>query len=67
MGGGSGGGGAMGGGAGGGGAVQFTQYARDLIDTSTTDTALPRPASEWQNLDDSMPITFPPSFFDGGL
>jgi hypothetical protein len=58
----------MGGGAGGGGAApQFTQYVRDLIDSSTTATATPRPASEWQTLDDSMPITFPPSFFDGGL
>ena len=60
------GGGSGGGTAGGAGTTQFTQYVRELIVTGTSDTAQPRPASEWQALPDDAPITYPQSFFDGG-
>jgi hypothetical protein len=55
------------GGAAGGAATQFTQFARDLINTRTTASALPADAGEFQGLPDDAPITYPPSFFDGGL
>lgn len=63
-------GGAAGGSAGGtagGNNTQFTQYVRDQINTNTSPTATPRPATEWQALPDNAPITYPGSFFDGGM
>ena len=66
-GGGSAGGGSAGGGAGGGGPVQFTQFARNLINSDTTGSTLPRQAAEFATLPDDMPITFPAAFFDGGM
>ena len=60
-------GGSAGGMAGGGSATQFTQFARDLINSDTTASALPRASSQFLTLPDDMPITFPTTFFDGGL
>ena len=50
----------------GGGAVQLTEYVRTLIVTGTDGTTQPRPATEFQALPDDAPITYSPSFFDGG-
>jgi hypothetical protein len=59
--------GGMAGGAAGGSTTQFTQFARDIVNSDTTASALPRPQAEFINLPDTAPITFPSSFFDGGM
>lgn len=56
-----------GGAAGGVAAMQFTQFARDIVNSDTTRTALPRPAAQFLTLPDDAPITFPGTFFDGGM
>jgi hypothetical protein len=47
--------------------TQFTQFARDLINTRTSASALPADAGEFNNLPDDMPVNFPGTFFDGGM
>ncbi|MBE2253734.1 MAG: hypothetical protein IAE78_29665 [Myxococcus sp.] len=47
--------------------MQFTQFVRDLVNTDTTASAVPRPSAQFLTLPDDAPITFPGSFFDGGL
>jgi hypothetical protein len=63
----TGGGSATGGGTGAGGgtaadAGSFTDFVKAIIASDTTETATPRPASEFQNLPDDHAATFPGYF-----